>query len=399
MAKKRTTKADYGDGSVYQDAKDGSWRAALRLRAGEKPVRRRAATRAEAELKLAELRALRDAGVEVRREFRIFQDFSDYWWAEIYTRRELAPRSQKHTLAMLELHILPVLANRRIPEMTHAEWQHLLNNLKRVKGDAPLAPQTVRHVYTVLKEMGAKLATMHLTKGNLAEGLEVPKVRKAEREPLTPEQVQALAQAIEGHSYAVAYHLMFTLGLRLGEALAVRRTDFNADFTEVHIQQAADYHTHEMSAPKRGSKRRLPVPPRLAERCRAQWERVGNDLAGLLCPAESGKVIQSSNFEKAWRGYTARRKRAKGLVKTYYPGHKEKAGLPDSAIIHDLRSFVATQLEDLSIGQRTIKHILGHGAANVTERYIKRSLPTMRRALEAHEAALWGEAEAKEKTG
>ena len=58
---------------------------------------------------------------------------------------------------------------------------------------------------------------------------------------------------------------------------------------------------------------------------------------------------------------------------------------------------MATQLEDLSIGQRTIKHILGHGAANVTERYIKRSLPTMRRALEAHEAALWGEAEAKEK--
>ena len=47
----------------------------------------------------------------------------------------------------------------------------------------------------------------------------MPKVRKAEREPLTPEQVQALAQAIEGHSYAVAYHLMFTLGLRLGEAL------------------------------------------------------------------------------------------------------------------------------------------------------------------------------------
>ena len=42
------------------------------------------------------------------------------------------------------------------------------------------------------------------------------------------------------------------------------------------------------------------------------------------CPAESGKVIQSSNFEKAWRGYTARRKRAKGLVKTYYPATKKR---------------------------------------------------------------------------
>ena len=104
--KKRTTKADYGDEPVYQDAKDGSWRAAP----VSEPVKARSPPccyAREAELKLAELRALRDAGIEVRREFRIFQDFSDYWWAEIYTRHELAPRNQKHTLAIAELHILP----------------------------------------------------------------------------------------------------------------------------------------------------------------------------------------------------------------------------------------------------------------------------------------------------
>ena len=86
--------------------------------------------------------------------------------------------------------------------------------------------------------------------------------------------------------------------MRLGEALAVRRTDFNADFTEVHIQQAADYHTHEMSALSAGASASCPMPPRLAERCRAQWERVGNDLAGLLCPAESGKVINRQTLKR-----------------------------------------------------------------------------------------------------
>ena len=49
MAKKRTTKADYGDGSVYQDAKDGSWQTALRLRTGESPFAA-VLPRAEAEL-------------------------------------------------------------------------------------------------------------------------------------------------------------------------------------------------------------------------------------------------------------------------------------------------------------------------------------------------------------
>ena len=49
--------------------------------------------------------------------------------------------------------------------------------------------QTVRHVYTILKEMGAS-SPRHLT-GNLAEGLEYQKGAQDEREPLTPRQVQA----------------------------------------------------------------------------------------------------------------------------------------------------------------------------------------------------------------
>lgn len=36
---------------------------------------------------------------------------------------------------------------------------------------------------------------------------------------------------------------------------------------------------------------------------------------------------------------------------------------------------------------------LGHAAGNVTEKYIKRHLPTMRRALEKMERAIWDEAE------
>jgi hypothetical protein len=48
------------------------------------------------------------------------------------------------------------------------------------------------------------------------------------------------------------------------------------------------------------------------------------------------------------------------------------------------------------VGQRTIGQILGHAAGNVTETYIKRHLPTMRRALEKLERAIWGEAEQRE---
>jgi hypothetical protein len=58
-------------------------------------------------------------------------------------------------------------------------------------------------------------------------------------------------------------------------------------------------------------------------------------------------------------------------------------------VLHDLRKFVATTLEGLLIEQRIIGHILGHGAKNVTERYMQRHMAAMRRALELLEEELW----------
>jgi integrase len=72
-----------------------------------------------------------------------------------------------------------------------------------------------------------------------------------------------------------------------------------------------------------------------------------------------------------------------------YEGFKRRTGWPAALTLHSLRSFVATTLEDVDTPQRTISHILGHGAKNVTERYIRRSLPNMRRALERLEGMLW----------
>lgn len=406
MAKKRkpNERADYGTGSIYQN-KDGSFTVAVRPWRGAKPIRRRAPDRASAEALKAELIKLRSAKVNLVKGAQPVEDFTAYWYGEVYLQRGRAERSNKHTLDMLELHILPVIARRPLMEVSYAELQALLNNLRRRQ--RPLGPQTIHHVYSVLKQVFGKALQMEYIERDPTIGLEMPDIVRSEKPSLTIAHVQALLTAVEGHPHAVAYHLMAFLGLRLGEALAVRRTDFNTDFSEVYITQAVDYHTHEMGTPKRESKRRLPVPTRLAALCRAQWGWVRegqHDSApdfthqGLLIPSETGTPIQSSNFEKLWRGYTVRRRGKR--AKTYtYQGFREKAGLPDGSTLHDLRRFLATALEDLDVGQRTIGHILGHKAKNVTEVYIRRNLPTMRRALEKLEAAVWADKEDQGKTG
>lgn len=408
MAKKRkpSERGEYGEGSIYPN-KDGSFTVAVRPWRGAKPIRRRAPDRQAAETIRAELVRLRDAKVNLVNGTQPVEEFTNYWYNEVYLQRNRRDRSNKHTLDMLELHILPVIGKRPLLEVSYAELQQLLNDLRRRK--RPLSPQTVHHVYSVLKQVFGKALQMGYIERDPTIGLEMPEIERTEKPALTVAQVRAVFDVVEGHPHDLAYHFMAFLGLRLGEALAVRRTDFNADFTEVYIVQAVDYHTHEMDTPKRGSKRRLPVPPRLSARCKARWGTVRqtqHDPApnfihqGLMSPSEVGTPIQSSNFEKAWGGYTVRRKWKKGVKVHVYPGFREKAGVPDEATLHDFRRFLATALEDLDVGQRTIGHILGHKAKNVTEVYIKKSLPTMRRALEKLEAIVWKDLEEeKEKMG
>lgn len=393
MARQRKIKKRaYGTGTPYENP-DGTWTAQIYI--NRQLIRRRCPTRETAEAKLVELNALKQRGVNVRDGAQPFETFANYWFNEVYLQRTLAARSIKHTRDMIELHLLPSLAHRPIIDIEHADLQTLLNDLRRRRGKRPLSAQTVNHVYSVMKQIFAKADAMHLLRYNPAIDLEVPKVVRAKKAALSAGQVRTFLATIEGYRLAPAYHVMATLGTRLGETLGLRRIDFNQDFSQVTINQQISYHTREAVAPKQDSIRPLPVPPHLAARLRAQWSTVSPTADwqdhGLLFPSDEGTRKLPRNFEREWFG------QQKG--ERFYPGLKQRGGLPEETTIHSFRSFVATMLNGMDVNSATIGHILGHGAKNVTEGYIQRMLPSMRRALEALERELWGDVAAQEKTG
>jgi len=406
MAKRKRTKGEYGRGSVYPAPNGTGFIVAVRQQSGAKPIRRRASTREAAEKVRQELLEQRAAEIKIQDAAQSVERYSAYWYNEVYLQRGNAERSDKHVLDMLELHILPAIGRRPIVEVQRAELQRLLNDMRR--GKHPKSAQTVKHVKSVVTQLFKSAAGDHLLKRNPAENLEAPKIERKRKSALTIEQIKILLATVDNHPHALAYHLMAFLGLRLGEALAVKVTDFTNDFTELTINEALNYHTNAAHAPKRGSVRVLPVPPRLRQRIQQQWHLLKAQQEdapasfrdrGLLLPSEVGTPIQPSNFEKAWHGYTQTRQR-KHDTKTYmHPGFRARACLPTGTTLHDLRRFLATQLEYLEVGQATIGHILGHGAKNVTEVYIKQHLPGMRRALERLEAAVWAEHERAAETG
>ena len=405
--RKNTQKSTYGSGSVYSN-KDGSFTVQIYL--NRKLVRRRAPNRETAEVILAELNRQKAKGINIRDSAQPVEEFTAYWFPEVYLQRDIKPRTAQHTLNMLEWYILPAIGTRPLNAVSHTDLQTLLNDLRRrPKPLKPLSAQTIHHVHRVLCDVFRKAKQMHLREDDPSEGLEIPKIRRVQKPALTVEQIRALLAAVEDTRYAPIYAIMAILGLRIGEALALRRIDFNSDFTEVKINQAIGYLSNEIGTPKsEEAMRHLPLPPRLSKFLRAQWEHVKvlrDDPTpdwkdhGLLFPSEAGTPIQPRNFERTWSGQW-KKVRRKGIVeRKFFPGFKQTAQLPEETTLHDLRRFMATTLEDLDVGQRTIGHILGHAAGNVTEKYIKRHLPTMRRALERLEQVVWAETQEQEKVG
>lgn len=381
MAKRKSDKAAYGSGSIYPNP-DGSFTVAVRPGKGKKPIRKRAATRAAAEVIRARLVDERDAGVNIEKGSQPVEDFTTYWYQEVYIQRGRSERQDKHTLDMLELHILPVLAKHTLMEVDHEACQQLINDLRRRK--RPLSPQTVHHVYSVLHQVFSLAFAMGYTRRDPSDKIELPEIKRTPKTAPAIATVRQLLTVVDQHPTAIVFHLMITLGLRLGEALAVRRQDFNADYSELTINQALNFHTAQAGTPKRESVRLLAVPARLQARCRSHWAAVREDSSrefGIFCPSEAGTPIQPRNFERVWAGQTKNNK--------FYPGMKQKAGFPDGAVLHDLRAFTATMLVETEAPAVVVGHVLGHGAKNVTELYMRRYLPTMRRALEKFEAMLW----------
>lgn len=426
MAKRKSdTRGEYGRGSVYPN-KDGSWTAAVRLRPGEEPTRRRAPDEQSAELVREALLKIRnkqsiledlgdlDAALDVLTKLREeeidphgsvtpFDVFINRWFNEVVKVREgITERTLDHYRGIIRRYLIPTFGTTPIIKIKALAIIAFLNTLR-----AHLSSSYVKQIYSALEQAFDSAVGWNWLTRNPCAGVEKPKVKREEKPPLVVAQVRALYAVVKGHPTEAVWHVMGTLGTRLGETLALRRTDFNQDFSEVEIKTQISYHSLKRTAPKDDSVRRLPVPTHLQAMLAAQWDYIKVQMqdaspsfqnGGLLFPSEVGTPFQPSNIEKLWLGYTQRRQTKKGKKEYAHQGFKDRAGLPEWAVIHSLRGFVATTLEDLDFEERVIGLVLGHGAKNVTGKYIRRHMPTLRRALEKLEQAVWGEEE-KVKTG
>jgi integrase len=165
----------------------------------------------------------------------------------------------------------------------------------------------------------------------------------------TPEEVLALVRAAGSEQDAAIYLLAAFTGLRRGELLALRWRD--VDFAGSVVRVRASYAAGQLTTPKSGKVRSVPMAPDVAAALarlgqRANW--VGDN--DLVFPGEAGDYLDGSALR---RRYTAALARA-GLRPLRF---------------HDLRHTFGTRMI-AKADIRRVQEWMGHADVQTTMRYL-----------------------------
>jgi len=159
-------------------------------------------------------------------------------WADQWIELKAAERQHK-TVAryedLLRLHVMPKLGDRLLQQIKPHEVNLLYAQM------TSLAPRTRHHVATVLKSCLQAAMDSKLIASNPAGGKR-PSPGDAEvGQALDQDQLAALVEGFRGSTlFEIVCVLTFT-GMRRGEALALRWTDFDAANKTLRIDRALEY--------------------------------------------------------------------------------------------------------------------------------------------------------------
>jgi integrase/recombinase XerC len=176
-------------------------------------------------------------------------------------------------------------------------------------------------------------------------------VRRLDADLLTPAEIEGLIRACSNHAPTgirnrALIALAWRSGLRIGEVLALRPKDIDLDSGTLVVQHG------------KGDKRRVVGLDAGTTALLGRWldvrrKRGVNGRAPAICTLGGGEVEQS-------------------YVRHLLPRLAHKAGIEKRVHAHALRHAYAVELEREGATVSTIRDLLGHSSAAITDRYLRR---------------------------
>lgn len=177
-----------------------------------------------------------------------------------------------------------------------------------------------------------------------------PKKQKKLPIVLTSGEVAKILKAVQNIKHRTLLALIYSSGLRIGEAVRLTKQDIDAERKTVHVRQG------------KGGKDRLTILSDIAFSMLKSY-MVTEPIIKYLFPG--GKDCNHHLTERSLQHVFERAKR--------------KAGISKPATVHTLRHSFATHLLENGTDLRYIQELLGHASSKTTEIYTHVSIKDIRR--------------------
>ena len=186
--------------------------------------------------------------------------------AEEYLRyltddRQREPSTVRDARAVIRNHLLPPFGARRLEDITESEVER---RASRLGAERPLSNATKRKVIVVFHGVMARACRVYGLPVNPVAAVEKPRLAPPGAiDVFSPEEVHALVRAAASEQDAAIFLTAAFTGLRQGKLVALRWRDVR--FAGSYIRVTASYTNGELSTPKSGKVRSVPMAPEVAE--------------------------------------------------------------------------------------------------------------------------------------
>jgi integrase len=394
-----------GEGSIRQ-RKDGRWEARVWIFTSDGGEVRRSvygATWEEAHHQLVKLKAASASGVKLAASNHTVEQWLTYWLTEIAQHR-VRPSTYASYRWLATSYVVPYLGSKKLARLRPSDIRTFLDRLKgvcqccalgkdasRVNAGRParccakrprecceayLSDGSVRYAHRLVRAALQDAVIEDLIPTNVATNLRISHRYRPKFKPWTADEATGFLKAAKEDRLYALYSVALALGLRRGEALALRWSD--VDFVDgvLRVERTLQRIAGQLAAgPVKtdGSHRTVAIPSGLLDVLRQHRARQATDRTaagdrwqshGLIFTTKIGTPIEPRNINR------------------HFATLCERAGVP-LIRFHDLRHSCATLLYDQGVPIEKIQDVLGHSSPTITKTiYVGATRKVQRDAVE-----------------
>jgi len=264
--------------------------------------------------------------------------------------RALKPSTIRGYHSVVDAYLVPEFGERKLESITSAEVEAWRASLIDGRSGKPLSNTTRNRLLVLLHGVFRRAVKVWGLPINPVSGVERQRVRSSgDIEVFSPEEVWALVRAASSEQDGAIYLTAAFTGLRRGELIALRWRD--VDFAGQVLRVRASYAGAQLTSPKSGKVRSVPLAPPVAQALARLGERpIATRDDDLVFLGDAGSYLDGSAL---------RRRYIEAL---------ERAGLRQLRF-HDLRHTFGTRMISHA-DIRRVQEWMGHADVQTTMKYL-----------------------------